>query len=341
MRTAAILPVKRFSAAKQRLGAGVEEAAAGRARADDGRRRARGPRRHTRDRAHDHRHRPARAPALDAPGVTVVEDRLDEGQSAAASLGVERALQEGFERVLCVPGDCPALSPGGARRSCSARRARGGPEVVIVPDRHGSGTNGLLLAPPDAIAPSFGPGSFERHRSLVLAGGAALRVERPPSLLLDIDTDADLAGAAPSGSPTSSGGAPADARAARPTPAPTPAPDAPAPSPARAGRALARRCRPVRAQALAGLPEVRPGDDLAAADRRAARSRRSLRDGDGGRDRPQGRLQGRGRAGGARGRAARAPAPVELAADGGQGPAGGAGDPRRDRWSCCGPSAAC
>ena len=96
-----------------------------------------------------------------------------------------------IERVLCVPGDCPALSPAELQALLTVP-ASGGPEVVIVPDRHGSGTNGLLLSPPDAIAPSFGPGSFERHRSLALAAGATLRVERPPSLLLDIDTDADL-----------------------------------------------------------------------------------------------------------------------------------------------------
>ena len=63
---------------------------------------------------------------------------------------------------------------------------------MIVPDRHGSGTNGLLLAPPDAISPSFGPGSCERHRALAHAAGIACRVERVPSLLLDIDTGADL-----------------------------------------------------------------------------------------------------------------------------------------------------
>ncbi len=61
-----------------------------------------------------------------------------------------------------------------------------------MPDRHGAGTNGLLLTPPDAISPSFGPGSCERHRALAHAAGAACRVERVPSLLLDIDTGADL-----------------------------------------------------------------------------------------------------------------------------------------------------
>ncbi len=61
-----------------------------------------------------------------------------------------------------------------------------------MPDRHGTGTNGLLLTPPDAIAPSFGPDSCERHRALAQAAGAACRLQRPSSLLLDIDTGADL-----------------------------------------------------------------------------------------------------------------------------------------------------
>jgi 2-phospho-L-lactate/phosphoenolpyruvate guanylyltransferase len=191
MRTAAILPVKRFSSAKQRLGAEVQEGL-----------RDALVRTMLADVLEALTATPAieltiivsgqtRLPDWSGPRLTVIEDRSEQGQSAAASLGVERALDEGFERVLCVPGDCPALSAA-ELQELLAEPAANGPEVVIVPDRHGSGTNGLLLSPPDAIAPSFGPGSFERHRSLVLADGAALRVRRPPSLLLDIDTDVDL-----------------------------------------------------------------------------------------------------------------------------------------------------
>ena len=62
-----------------------------------------------------------------------------------------------------------------------------------MPDRHGTGTNGLLLTPPDAITPSFGPGSCERHHALARAAGLTCRLEHPPTLLLDIDTGADLA----------------------------------------------------------------------------------------------------------------------------------------------------
>ena len=95
--------------------------------------------------------------------------------------------------MLCVPGDCPALDPGELELLLGAPADPAGREVVIVPDRHGTGTNGLLLAPPAAIEPSFGPGSCERHRALAADAGVACRLERPPSLLLDIDTGADLA----------------------------------------------------------------------------------------------------------------------------------------------------
>ena len=120
----------------------------------------------------------------------MVEDPAEAGQSAAVARGIARAVAEGYERAMCIPGDCPALDPEEV-----AALLEGSPpaEVVIVPDRHGTGTNGLLLTPPGAIAPSFGPDSCARHRQLAEDAGVPCRVERVPSLLLDIDTGADLA----------------------------------------------------------------------------------------------------------------------------------------------------
>ena len=63
---------------------------------------------------------------------------------------------------------------------------------MIVPDRHGVGTNALLLSPPDAIEPSFGPGSCDRHAQAARAAGVACAVERVPTLALDVDTGQDL-----------------------------------------------------------------------------------------------------------------------------------------------------
>ena len=65
--------------------------------------------------------------------------------------------------------------------------------VAIVPDRHGTGTNALLLAPSDVIAPSFGPGSFDRHVAAARAAGVEYAVARIPALMFDVDTPDDLA----------------------------------------------------------------------------------------------------------------------------------------------------
>jgi 2-phospho-L-lactate guanylyltransferase len=191
VRTAAILPVKRFGAAKQRLGADVaDELRAALARAM----------------VCDVLDALARTPSIavvivvsgeasiarataDRSAILVADDE-ESGQSAAVTRGVTRALSEGVERVLCVPGDCPSVEPSELEDLLRApARPR---EVVVIPDRHGTGTNGLLLSPPDLIAPSFGEGSCERHLALARAVGVAARVARPASLLLDIDTGADL-----------------------------------------------------------------------------------------------------------------------------------------------------
>src|SRR5436309_9977654 len=122
-------------------------------------------------------------------GAAAVEDR-DEGHNTAAALGVRAARAVGAQRVLLVPGDCPALDP--AEIDELLARPVQPPSVLIVPDRHGTGTNALLLTPPDALAPSFGPDSCRRH--LAGAGSAGLNHEtvQVPTLALDIDTAEDL-----------------------------------------------------------------------------------------------------------------------------------------------------
>jgi 2-phospho-L-lactate guanylyltransferase len=193
MRTAAILPVKRFASAKSRLGEAVADELRGRL---------------ARAMVADVLQALAQCSAIETTIVVsnepslpetarahralLIEDSAEQGQSAAVSLGVHRALADGFERVLCVPGDCPALDPVELYALLADMPSAGG-SLVIIPDRHGTGTNGLLLSPPDAISPSFGPGSCERHRKLAREADVACRVEQPSSLLLDIDTGADLA----------------------------------------------------------------------------------------------------------------------------------------------------
>jgi 2-phospho-L-lactate guanylyltransferase len=122
----------------------------------------------------------------------VLPDQAPAGQSAAALIGVRYALSAGFERALLVPGDTPMLEPseidGLLERSADERL-----DAVIVPDRHGTGTNGLLLSPPDAFEPSFGEASLARHVAAAEEAGLRFRVENLLSLSHDVDTPEDLA----------------------------------------------------------------------------------------------------------------------------------------------------
>jgi 2-phospho-L-lactate guanylyltransferase len=120
--------------------------------------------------------------------VTVLRDSAQAGQSAAALIGIRHALETGYERVLLVPGDTPLLQPREVAALIDGREG-----LVIVADRHGTGTNALVLSPPDAIEPSFGPDSFARHVAAAEGGGLPYCAEEVPGLALDVDTPGDLA----------------------------------------------------------------------------------------------------------------------------------------------------
>ena len=123
--------------------------------------------------------------------VEVVDDPEEAGQSAATAHGIALAIERGADRVLLVPGDCPAVDPLEIDVLLGTE-VGDKPTVIIVPDRHGTGTNALVLSPPGALAPAFGEGSFERHRERAEAAGVQVIVEQVASLALDVDTPDDF-----------------------------------------------------------------------------------------------------------------------------------------------------
>ena len=66
-----------------------------------------------------------------------------------------------------------------------------GPLVALVPDRHGRGTNALLLAPPDVIDVCFGGDSHAAHAAAAADAGARF-VDLGGPLTYDLDTPDDL-----------------------------------------------------------------------------------------------------------------------------------------------------
>src|SRR4051812_33337971 len=184
MRTVAILPVKTFGRAKQRLGDAFSDrptlAAAMVADVLDTL---------TSIPALDHvivvTAEPRATEIARLAGARVVHDPVEAGPAGGAELGVAEA---GAARVLLVPGDCPSLDAAQVTGLLAHTAS-----VVIVPDRHGTGTNALLLAPPEVMAPSFGEGSFARHAAWARAVGVPTRIVTVPSLAFDVDTPEDLA----------------------------------------------------------------------------------------------------------------------------------------------------
>ena len=122
-------------------------------------------------------------------GAEVVPDPEDAGHVEAAQAGIARAEADGAERVVLLAGDCPLLDPRELDRLLTGVP---GSYVGIVPDRHGTGTNALLLSPPSAIVPAFGEGSRERHVEAARQAGVPFGVEELPSIELDLDTPADV-----------------------------------------------------------------------------------------------------------------------------------------------------
>ncbi|MGC1166808.1 MAG: 2-phospho-L-lactate guanylyltransferase [Solirubrobacterales bacterium] len=190
MNATAILPVKRFNVAKQRLAAGLggeqrrNLAAAMLADVLEAIAAAR-----TIERTIVVSGDPIAQELAAEVGAEVVPDPGDAGHVEAALAGIARAEAEGATRVVLLPGDCPLLEPRELDRLLTGIPER---YVGIVPDRHGTGTNALALSPPDAIVPAFGTDSCARHVALAREAGIPFGVEELASLGLDLDTPADV-----------------------------------------------------------------------------------------------------------------------------------------------------
>jgi 2-phospho-L-lactate guanylyltransferase len=95
--------------------------------------------------------------------------------------------------MLVLPADLPAIGADDIAAILAAGDRAGSPSVVVVPDRHGRGTNALLLDPPDAIDTAFGGGSRAAHAWLAASSEIALaEVTGRTGIDLDLDTPDDL-----------------------------------------------------------------------------------------------------------------------------------------------------
>ena len=112
------------------------------------------------------------------------------GLNPALEEGRRRALELGASTLLVFPADLPLLEEEDVRTVLEASE---GHAVVISPDGARSGTNALLIRPPDALPFAFGPDSFEAHLEAARKRTLEVQVCERSHLAFDLDTAGDLA----------------------------------------------------------------------------------------------------------------------------------------------------
>ena len=128
----------------------------------------------------------ARAASLGARTLRQRSDGLNAGLRDARA----DVIAGGADALVVLPIDLPLVTSAEIARVLVTLddHARA---VVLVTDRHGTGTNVLALRPPDAIDVAFGPGSRAAHRRAAEASGATY-LELGGPLTVDLDTPDDL-----------------------------------------------------------------------------------------------------------------------------------------------------
>jgi len=125
-----------------------------------------------------------------AAGARPIRQRST-GLNAGLREARDEVIAAGGSALLVLPIDLPRISPEAVARILAVMDDAAPPLVAIVADRHGRGTNALLLAPPDVIDVCFGGDSHRAHAAAATAAGARL-IELDGPLSEDIDTPDDL-----------------------------------------------------------------------------------------------------------------------------------------------------
>ncbi|MDP8948230.1 MAG: 2-phospho-L-lactate guanylyltransferase [Actinomycetota bacterium] len=113
------------------------------------------------------------------------------GLNPALEEGRRWAMERGGSSLLVLPADLPLIDAEDV--SAVLEGGGGTPSMMISPDGAHSGTNALLLRPPDVLPFVFGPGSYEAHLWAARERGLDIRVSERPHLAFDLDTAEDLA----------------------------------------------------------------------------------------------------------------------------------------------------
>jgi 2-phospho-L-lactate guanylyltransferase len=114
------------------------------------------------------------------------------GQSHAVRVGQKWCLERGARTLATVAADLPLAEPADLRRLQQLAAALPTNSLRVIPDRGGSGSNGLLVNPASCEPFSFGPDSLRLHREAAGRLGLSFAVLQLPHLAWDVDRPEDL-----------------------------------------------------------------------------------------------------------------------------------------------------
>lgn len=127
-------------------------------------------------------------------GSEVIVEREERGETEAVTFAFAEMKRSSIDAVLVMPGDMPLVRAADIEfvLELASKERLAPPFALLVPSHDRMGTNGLLLSPPEVIRLRFGYDSFFFHCNQALARGASLRVVENERIALDIDEPRDL-----------------------------------------------------------------------------------------------------------------------------------------------------
>ena len=123
-------------------------------------------------------------------GARIVTDGARDGHTGAVIAAARLLVREGRTAMATLPGDIPRLSSAEVAATLAAHQAA--PAFTIVPAHDDLGSNMIISCPPDAVPLRFGEDSFYPHLDAARARGIDPLIIRQPGIGMDIDNPVDL-----------------------------------------------------------------------------------------------------------------------------------------------------
>ena len=125
-------------------------------------------------------------------GAQILTDGARDGHTGAVTAAARRLVMEGIDAMLTMPGDIPRVTSTEIQAAIAAH-SPAAPSFTIVPAHDEKGSNCIIMTPPDAVPLRFGEDSYFPHLKAARMLDIEPTIVRLPGIGMDIDHPEDLA----------------------------------------------------------------------------------------------------------------------------------------------------